>query len=45
MKNAIIYQKLVRDRIPEIIRSHGKTPQTRILEQSEFKDAVGALTS
>jgi superfamily II DNA or RNA helicase/predicted house-cleaning noncanonical NTP pyrophosphatase (MazG superfamily)/HKD family nuclease len=42
MKNAIIYQKLVRDRIPEIIRSHGKTPQTRILEQSEFKDAVGA---
>jgi superfamily II DNA or RNA helicase/predicted house-cleaning noncanonical NTP pyrophosphatase (MazG superfamily)/HKD family nuclease len=42
MNDSIIYQKLVRDRIPEIISSHGKTPQTRILEQSEFKDAVGA---
>jgi len=42
MKNAIIYQKLVRDRIPEIIRSHGKTPQTRILEHAEFRDTVAA---
>jgi len=42
MNDSIIYQKLVRDRIPEIIRSHGKTPQTRILGQSEFKDAVAA---
>ena len=42
MNDSIIYQKLVRDRIPEIIRSHGKTPQTRILGQVEFKDAVAA---
>ena len=42
MNDSIIYQKLVRDRIPEIIRADGKTPQTRILGQVEFKDAVAA---
>ena len=42
MKDAIIYQKLVRDRIPKIIRSHGKTPQIRILEQTEFRKAIAA---
>lgn len=42
MSDTTIYQKLVRDRIPEIIRNHGKNPQTRILGQAEFKEAVAA---
>jgi len=42
MKEPIIYRKLVRDRIPEIIRNHGNVPQTRILGNSDFKDAVAA---
>lgn len=29
-KTAIIYKKLVRDRIPEIIRNHGQYYKTRI---------------
>lgn len=32
------YDKLVRNRIPEIIRKDGKTPHTRILNDSEFKE-------
>lgn len=28
--------KLVRDKIPEIIRSEGRVPNTRVLEQSEY---------
>jgi superfamily II DNA or RNA helicase/predicted house-cleaning noncanonical NTP pyrophosphatase (MazG superfamily)/HKD family nuclease len=42
MSDTIFYQKLVRDRIPEIIRNHGKNPRTRILGQAEFKEAVAA---
>jgi predicted house-cleaning noncanonical NTP pyrophosphatase (MazG superfamily) len=38
---AIIYRKLVRDRIPEIIRNHGKDAFTRFLDEEEFKNAVG----
>jgi predicted house-cleaning noncanonical NTP pyrophosphatase (MazG superfamily) len=32
-----IYNKLVRDRIPEIIESHGKTAEVRILADEEFE--------
>ena len=32
----MVYNKLVRDKIPEIIRSQGGTPQTRILEKQEY---------
>ena len=31
-----IYNKLVRDRIPEIIESSDKTPHTRILDSDEY---------
>lgn len=32
-----VFNKLVRDKIPEIIESHGEIPTTRILDISEFK--------
>ena len=31
------YNKLVRDRIPEIIRNNGEQPETRILSDEEYK--------
>lgn len=31
-----IYNKLVRDRIPEIIEKDGKTPITRVLSEQEY---------
>ncbi|MBQ8653673.1 MAG: nucleoside triphosphate pyrophosphohydrolase [Clostridia bacterium] len=35
--NRIIHRKLVRDRIPEIIRRSGKQCRTRILTQEEYR--------
>lgn len=32
-----VYNKLVRDRIPEIIISKGEKPVTRVLNESEYK--------
>ncbi len=32
------YNKLVRDKIPDIILSHGETPLTRILNDDEYKE-------
>jgi superfamily II DNA or RNA helicase/predicted house-cleaning noncanonical NTP pyrophosphatase (MazG superfamily)/HKD family nuclease len=37
-----VYQKLVRDKIPEIIKSHGKECFTRVIEKSELHRAIGA---
>ncbi len=31
-----VYNKLVRDNIPDIIRAQGETPNIRILEQEEY---------
>ena len=38
----VTHNKLVRDKIPEIIRNDGKTCCVRILEYSEMKNALGA---
>ena len=32
------YDKLVRDKIPELIRKSGETPITRILEDAEYRE-------
>jgi predicted house-cleaning noncanonical NTP pyrophosphatase (MazG superfamily) len=37
IKMTQIYNKLVRDRIPEIILSHDEKPITRILDDEEYK--------
>ena len=34
------YNKLVRDRIPEIIRNNGEEPETRILSDEEYKEEL-----
>lgn len=41
-KNIKEYQKLVRDKIPEIIRSSGKFCETRVLSDEEFAEALKA---
>jgi predicted house-cleaning noncanonical NTP pyrophosphatase (MazG superfamily) len=35
-----IYNKLVRDRVPEIIRADGKEPKTRILDKQEYLEEL-----
>jgi superfamily II DNA or RNA helicase/predicted house-cleaning noncanonical NTP pyrophosphatase (MazG superfamily)/HKD family nuclease len=37
----VVYRKLVRDRIPEIIRQSGKEPFIRHLEEKSFQSALG----
>ena len=36
----MIYNKLVRDKIPELIRSQGELPHVRILSDAEYSDAL-----
>lgn len=42
--NRKIYNKLVRDRIPEIIQQEGKIPEYRILDESSFNAALHQKT-
>ncbi len=42
MMSTITYNKLVRDKIPEIIRSDGKQCTTEILSDDEFLEMVDA---
>lgn len=35
-----VFNKLVRDKIPQIIEASGKTPVTRILEQDAYLDCL-----
>ena len=35
-----IYNKLVRDNIPEIIKGHGQTPVVRVLDDVEYLSAL-----
>lgn len=35
-----IYNKLVRDKVPEIIEAEGKQPKTRILNKQEYLEAL-----
>lgn len=37
---AVVYGKLVRDRIPEIIQSEGRRPVTRILDEASYRQAL-----
>jgi predicted house-cleaning noncanonical NTP pyrophosphatase (MazG superfamily) len=36
----VVYRKLVRDRIPEIIRSEGRHPVTRVLDEASYRQAL-----
>ena len=35
----MVYNKLIRDKIPEIILKNGKTPKYRVIEGEEFASA------
>ena len=35
-----VYNKLVRDRIPEIIKNDGNEPVIRIMENTEYKQSL-----
>ncbi len=40
MKKVVKYNKLIRDRIPEIVKKAGWVPTVRILRKSEFLNAA-----
>jgi len=36
----VVYRKLVRDRIPEIIQAEGRHPVTRVLDDAGYREAL-----
>ena len=36
----VVFRKLVRDRIPEIIQSEGRRPVTRVLDKVSYREAL-----
>ena len=42
---SIVYNKLVRDKIPQIIEASGKTPVTRVASSNECRDLLRAKLS
>ncbi len=38
----VVHNKLVRDKIPEIIEAEGKTPYSHVLSDDEYRDALRA---
>jgi len=36
----VVYRKLVRDRIPEVIESEGRRPVTRVLDEASYRQAL-----
>lgn len=36
----VVYRKLVRDRIPEVIQSEGRRPVTRVLDETSYRQAL-----
>ena len=41
----VVYRKLVRDRIPEIIQSEGRRPVTRVLDEASYRQALWPSSS
>jgi hypothetical protein len=41
----VVFRKLVRDRIPEIIQSEGRRPVTRILDEPGYRKACWQSSS
>ncbi|PKM93523.1 MAG: phosphoribosyl-ATP pyrophosphohydrolase [Firmicutes bacterium HGW-Firmicutes-1] len=39
--NCVFYNKLVRDKIPEIIRKNGEVANFHILDEGEYKEILG----
>lgn len=35
-----LYNKLVRDKVPEIMRAGGEEPKTRVLDETEYKKQI-----
>ena len=41
----MVYNKLVRDRIPDMIRAQGENPNIRILDQEEYLQKMHGYSS
>lgn len=39
-KDSVVYNKLVRDRIPDLIRAQGEVPMVRVRDEAEYRQAL-----